>query len=102
MSIYLWSGHAVAYISGENLHGWNGRHIGWFVNGVFYNRLGHRVGSIGSKCPYALYATPAKYAKYTKYAKYARCAVYVRPGLSSGYSQEPFEEFLRSGAVGLV
>lgn len=102
MSIYLWSGHAVAYIVGENLYGWNGQHIGWFVNGVLYNRRGQRAGSIGSKCPFALYAAPAKYAKFAKYAKYARYAAYARPGLSSSYSQEPFEDFLKSGAVGRV
>ncbi|MFH6566285.1 4-fold beta flower protein [Pseudomonas kulmbachensis] len=58
MSIYLWSGHAVAYVVEENLYGWNGQHTGWFVNGVLYNRRGQRAGSIGGKCPCALYATP--------------------------------------------
>jgi hypothetical protein len=102
MSIYLWSGYAVAYISGEDLYGWNGHHIGWFVNGVLYNRQGQRAGFIGGRCPSALYAPTAKYAKYAKYAKSARYAAYARPALSSGYSQEPFEEFLKIGAIGRI
>ena len=33
-SIYLWSGHAVAYVDNEALYGWNGRHIGWYLDDV--------------------------------------------------------------------
>lgn len=101
-SIYLWSGHAVAYVDGENLYGWNGKHLGWFFAGVLYDLHGHRVGSIGEKCPYALYAQPAKYAKYAKYGKYGRYGAYGRPGFSSGYGDVPLEEFLKGGAVGNI
>jgi len=68
-SIYLWSGHAVAYIVNENVYGWNGHHLGWFIDGVIYDLHGRNVGSIQEKCPYATYAEPAKYAKYAKYAQ---------------------------------
>ena len=67
-SIYLWSGHAVAYIVNENVYGWNGHHLGWFIDGVIYDLHGRNVGSIQEKCPYATYAEPAKYAKNAKYA----------------------------------
>ena len=99
-SIYLWDGHAVAYVDGKSVHGWNGKHLGWFVDGVLYNPHGGRVGSIGEKCPYAVHAQPAKYAKYARHAKYARYAAYARPALSSGYSSEPLDAFLKDGAVG--
>jgi hypothetical protein len=36
-SIYIWDGHAVAYIIDELIYGWRGRHIGWFVKGVLYD-----------------------------------------------------------------
>lgn len=68
-SIYLWSGHAVAYLDGENIYGWNGHHLGWFVGGVLYDLHGLRVGSIGEKCPYGLYAQPAKYAKRNQWGQ---------------------------------
>ena len=64
-SVYLWSGHAVAYVVGELVYGWNGRHLGWFVDGVVYDLQGQRVGSVRERCPYATYAEPAKYAKYS-------------------------------------
>lgn len=99
-SIYLWDGHAVAYFDGETVHGWNGKHLGWYVGGVLYDLHGRRVGSIGEKCPFALYAEPAKYAKHAKYAKYARYAASARPALSSGYGSESLEAFLNGGAAG--
>ena len=94
-SIYLWSGHAVAYIVNENVYGWNGHHLGWFVDGIIYNIHGHKVGSIQEECPSATYAAPAKYAKYAKYAKHARYAAYARPALSLSYSDESLEDFLK-------
>jgi hypothetical protein len=101
-SIYLWSGHAVAYVLGENVFGWNGRHLGWFVEGVMYDSRGRRVGSVGARCPYATHSEPMKYVKYAKYAKYARHVAYARPAFSLSYAEEPLDEFLKQGAVGSV
>jgi len=101
-SKYLWSGHAVAYMVGENIYGWNGYHLGFFIDGVVYNLNGQRVGSVRERCPYATYAEPAKYAKYAKYAKCARSAAYAQPALSQYYSDETLESFLKQGAVGGV
>ncbi|MFM5213269.1 4-fold beta flower protein [Aeromonas hydrophila] len=53
-SIYLWRGHAAAYVSGENIYVWNGKHLGWFVGGILFDLHGNRVGSLGENCPYAL------------------------------------------------
>jgi hypothetical protein len=99
-NIYLWSGHAVAYLDGEKIYGWNGNHLGWFSDGLLYDLHGQRVGSIAEKCPHVVYAQPVKHAKYAKFAKYAHYPAYARPGFSSGYSNEPLEQFLKSGAVG--
>jgi hypothetical protein len=49
--IYLWSGYAVAYLVGDLVYGWNGRHLGWYREGVLYDTLGRRVGSLGEQCP---------------------------------------------------
>jgi hypothetical protein len=98
-SIYLWSGHAVAYLVEENVYGWNGQHLGWFVSGVLHDLQGFRVGSIGAKCLYGFYGEPGKYGKYGQYAKYGRYAAYGRPGFSSSYGAQTLEDFLKSGAV---
>jgi len=101
-SIYLWSGHAVDYIYQMKVYGWNGQHLGWFLDGVIYNLNGYRIGSVREKCPSATYAEPAKYAKYAKYTKQARYAAYARPTLTTSYSDETLENFLKRGAVGSI
>jgi sugar/nucleoside kinase (ribokinase family) len=98
-SIYLWKGHAVAYIDRENLYGWNGKHLGWFVDGVLYDQKGLCVGSVRERCKRAVKAQPAKFAKFAKYAKYARRAAPARPVLSSRESGEQLETFLAGGSV---
>jgi hypothetical protein len=35
---YLWNGQAVAYIVDDRVFGFNGRHLGWYENGWFYDR----------------------------------------------------------------
>lgn len=98
-SIYLWAGHAVAYVDGDNIYGWNGKHLGWFVGGVLYNLQGFRIGSVQEKCPYATFAEPAKYAKFAKHAKYAKDATSAPPALSASYSDDNLETFLKQGDV---
>ena len=98
-SIYLWNGHAVAYIDGDLVYGWNGHHLGFFADGVIYNRNGLRVGSIRERSPYATYAEPAKYARHASYARYAQHAPFAQPAFASHYSEQSFEEFLNGGAI---
>lgn len=98
-SIYLWSGHAVAYISRENVYGWNGNHLGWFVGGIIYDLKGLRVGFIQNKSPAATHALPAKYAKHAKYVKYARLAAHARAALSVQNSNQGLESFLPMGKI---
>ena len=97
--IYLWNGYAVAYFVGDRIHGWNGNHIGWFNEGVVYDRHGQRVGSVGDKCPRALQATRAKASKHARTAKYALKPEYERPDYRNYYSEQDFEEFLKEGAA---
>ena len=44
MSIYLWNGDPVAYLQGESVYGFNGRHQGWFKQGIVWNREGRIAG----------------------------------------------------------
>jgi len=93
-TIYFWDGHAVAYLSNDNVYGWKGKHLGWFVDKIVYDLHGLRVGFTRDKCPVATYAEPSKYAKYAKNAKNARNAPFARPGLSAGYSKKDLRNFL--------
>jgi hypothetical protein len=45
LTIYLWSGEPVAYLEqdsagGFHIYGFNGKHLGWFIDGVVRNHDG--------------------------------------------------------------
>src|SRR6266704_371891 len=46
LTIYLWSGKPVAYLEGEDIYGFNGKHLGWFLHGVVYDPDGHIVAAV--------------------------------------------------------
>ena len=51
MTIYLWGGKPVAYLesdSGSDFHvyGFNGKHLGWFINGAIWNHNGDAVCAV--------------------------------------------------------
>ena len=44
-TIYLWNGKPVAYIDSDNcIYGFNGKHLGWFEDGIVWNLKGERNG----------------------------------------------------------
>ena len=40
LTIYLWSGKPVAYLDGENIYGFNGKHLGWYSDGAIIDHRG--------------------------------------------------------------
>jgi hypothetical protein len=59
LTIYLWGGKPVAYVDGENIYGFNGKHLGWFSRGAVYDHDG-----------YAACATKERLAGYAHYEPY--------------------------------
>jgi len=43
-TIYTWGGVPTAYLEGDSIHGFNGRHLGWFEDGIVRGNRGGRVG----------------------------------------------------------
>ena len=46
MNIYLWKGEPVAYLDGQSIYGFNGKHLGWFKEGIIWDHEGYAVGFI--------------------------------------------------------
>ncbi|MCH8080711.1 MAG: hypothetical protein IIA06_13200 [Proteobacteria bacterium] len=46
MNIYLWMGEPVAYLDAQSIYGFNGKHLGWFKEGVIWDHGGYAVGFI--------------------------------------------------------
>ena len=62
--IYLWDGHPVAYLYSYHIYGFNGIHLGWFIDGIVYDPSGDRIGFTSTTCPIGVYQEPAKAKKY--------------------------------------
>jgi len=44
-TIFMWEGSPVAYLDEENrIYGFNGKHLGWFEDGIVWNLIGERAG----------------------------------------------------------
>ena len=85
-AIYTWDGHAVAYLEGSvsdfnsmrimDVYGWNGNHLGWFVDGFVMNHTGDASCSIRERHP-----SPEdwEYLKYIKDYKYQKSVQNIEP-----------------------
>jgi hypothetical protein len=63
-TVYLWDGSPVAYLHQSNnlfhIYSFNGKHLGWFVNGVIYDHDGSIVGCSKDVCPIMYQYEPQK------------------------------------------
>ncbi len=49
LTIYSWDGKPLAYLTGNNIYGFNGKHLGWFLNdGTVRDHQGYIVGGVQS------------------------------------------------------
>jgi hypothetical protein len=99
-TIYLWHGQQVAYLYNERMiYGTNGKHLGWFIDGVIYNNNGDRIGFTSSSCPVAPANEPVKPKKLMKYELQPRWKENPLPKLKYTFADEDLKEFLLSGQV---
>ena len=98
-TIYLWDGHPVAYLSSYHVYGFNGQHLGWFINGVIYDSDGNRMGFNSTTCPVAGYEELPKGKKYPVDKIRPRYEAPPLPELGFNYSTEDFAIFLKEGQV---
>ncbi len=97
LTIYLWSGKPVAYISGENIYGFNGNHLGWWVKGIIRDHDGDAVGATKNATNmYTEYEPYKSYKEYKPYKSYKEYAPY-KPYWSTSWSSGSFKMFLLQG-----
>lgn len=105
-TIYLWSGEPVAYLTDSNAHGslavygFNGKLLGWYVDGAIYDRNGGVSGFTKGCCP--LYEPYTKYEPYKGYKRYKPYRSYreyesYRPYLRRQWGQD-LSLLLRTGS----
>lgn len=99
-AIYLWDGRPVAYLEPDKtIYGFNGRHLGWYINGQVRNLKGEIVGfnrmAADVYTSYEPYKSYKQYQPYRSYKEYSHYCPYF------GYtkSRESLAQFLLAGTI---
>jgi len=102
-TIYLWGGKPVAYLYAVNgtvhVYGFNGKHLGWYVDGIIRDHSGDAVGFING----AVRNIPLQYESYKGYKEYKPYKTYreyapYSPYLTTNFSNTPLSFFLQIGS----
>ena len=102
MTIYLWNGTPVAYLSSSNngyynIFGFNGKHLGWYTNGVISDHNGYMVGfRKGAIDRYTQYEPYKSYKKRKPNKSYQQYIPY-KPSTRDVFSSESLSSFLTRG-----
>jgi hypothetical protein len=101
LTIYLWNGTPVAYLvtNGDSFHiyGFNGKHLGWYEDGIVRDHSGYAVGfQKGATTVYTQYEPYKSYKQYKPYKSYKEYAPY-KPYYRTNFSNESLSLFLSKG-----
>ncbi len=99
-TIYLWDGEPVAYLLNSRLvYGFNGKHLGWFIDSIVYDYDGKRIGFTSVTCPVIPSKEPGRYKKKIKAEVQPKWKESTLPQLKYEVSEESFKDFLLEGSA---
>ena len=97
-TIYFWDGQQTAYLFNDRqIYGVNGKHLGWFIDGVIFETGGQRIGFTADTCPVPPSKEPLKLKKRYKDELQPRWKEKPLPKLQYSLSSEDFYDFLANG-----
>jgi hypothetical protein len=97
MTIYLWQGTPCAYLHDESVYGFNGKHLGWFLDGVVYGTDGRVVAATSDSFRKPLKAATAKGVKKLRPLKHLKALKPLKPILVKTWSETQAEAFFLLG-----
>jgi len=92
-TVYLWSGEPVAYLVDESIYGFNGKHLGWYENGVIVDHDGNVVVSPAIAFRKPVQPAPARGLKGVAPSKETKERTPVKPALASSWSDLSVRDF---------
>jgi len=99
-TIYLTEGSPVAYFYSQgHVYGFNGRHLGWWIEEILYNHDGERIGFASSTCPVPIGREPAKTQKQSMDEIRPRWEAPPLPERSFNFADSDLKELLQEGQV---
>lgn len=97
-TIYLWDGSPVAYLDEESrIYGFNGKHLGWFEDGIVWNLTGDRTGYNNRTIPVFAKFEPFKAFKKFKPFKSFKEFAKFKPFKKTTSSANSLSQFLFGG-----
>ena len=103
IAIYMWDGNAVAYLHPDDMYdyhhiyGYNGKHLGWYEEGMVLDHNGYIVGFVEGVMNIYLQFEPFKLYKKIKPFKTFREFIPYKPVPQIYYSDEKLTDFLMKG-----
>jgi hypothetical protein len=101
LTIYLWDGNPVAYLykfgSDWHVYGFNGVHLGWYVDGIIYDNNGYTVGAQKDAIIMVTSIEPIKGIKGIKPIKSIKDIASIKPILSRSWGKTSLVIILRAG-----
>jgi hypothetical protein len=97
-TIYLWSGDPVAYLDGISIYGYNGKHLGWFKDGIVLDHDGYGMGFAEGAVSYVVTKfEPFKNVKKFQPFRSLQELEPSEPFFNNEFSPIPLEKFLEMG-----
>lgn len=101
MTIYLWGGKPVAYLErdddGYDVYGFNGEHLGWFVNGAIWGHDGKAVCAVKDMLPSAKFESFKGFKQFKAFKSFTKFAP-AQPSFSGSFGDIPCKFLLFEGA----
>lgn len=101
LTIYLWGGKPVAYLEsdssvGYHVYGFNGKHMGWFVDGIIWDHQGDASCAVKERLQSTEFE-PFKAFKQFKPFKAFKEFAPLRPSFSGSFGDTPCRFLLGKG-----
>ena len=92
-TVYLWSGEPVAYLVDDSIYGFNGKHLGWYTNGMIFDHEGNVVVSPAVAFRKRVEPAPARGLKAQTPSKQQQESKPLQPTLGGAWSDISASEF---------
>jgi hypothetical protein len=99
LTIYLWAGKPVAYLDGDSIYGFNGKHLGWYLKGIVYDQDGYIVLAPARAYSANVERAPPRGIKTLKPIKGLKDLKPLKPLFGLSWSKYPSWFFLAQGVV---
>lgn len=96
-TIFLWTGRPVAYVSRKSVYGFNGKHLGWLDQGIFYDHDGYGVGFFKNATSTLTRPEPLKGLKQLRPLRSLKEPEPLHPLFSFYWTNTPLELFFLDG-----